>query len=82
MLSSGYYYFHLIHGETGAQRGSQAARSHPTPLVRPEPPELWPWRLLEMVCKGARLLQGKGWAKEWQVVWACLSETPGAPQLS
>lgn len=30
----------------------------------------------------AGLLQGKGWAAEWQVVWACLSETPGAPQLS
>lgn len=33
MLSSGYCYFHLIHGETGAQRGSPAAQSHPASEV-------------------------------------------------
>lgn len=30
--------------------------------------------------RGGGLLQGKGWAAEWQVVWASLSETPGAPR--
>lgn len=29
VLRGGWYYFHLIHGTTGTQRGSQAAQSHP-----------------------------------------------------